>query len=95
MIPDRMLYDGRLEPMDIRLWGVMLHIGRFRGYCHSTDNQLAAKLRVSPQTIRRSLLRLERSGYISRGRGDDGGRRIDFRPDGDLAAAEPGIQVVG
>lgn len=83
MVPDSMTFDTRrIRDPDIRLWCVLAHAARFRGYCTSTDAQLAAKLGVSPQTVRRSLLRLEKASYIDR-MTHDGHRRITLNPEGD------------
>jgi len=96
MLSDRILYDERLDATDVRLWGIMAHVARHRDRCGSTDDSLALKLGKSPQTVRRSLLRLERCGYITRGKGHDGGRLIELWPEGDHAEIAPlTIQVVG
>lgn len=95
MVPDSLTFDiTRIRDTDIRLWCVLSHHARFRGYSTSTDDQLAATLDVSPQTVRRSLLRLERAGYLERSRGDDGCRRITLRPEGDQAGL-PELGVIG
>lgn len=94
MVPDSMYHDiGRIRSDDIRLWCFLAYAARFRGYCTSTDRQLAAKMGVSVPTVQRALLRLTRAGYIDR-QGDDTGRRITLNPEGD-GAAVPTIQVVG
>lgn len=95
MTPDRLGLDfDRIEDSDCRLWLVLSFIGRFRGYVTSTDHQLADRMRRSPQSIQRSLMRLERAGFLRRSRGDDGARRIELNPDGGESAGT-GIQVVG
>jgi predicted transcriptional regulator of viral defense system len=67
MVPIDMLRDiRRIEPVDIRVWGFLLHDARFRGHCELTDAELAGMCGVSQQTIRRSLLRLTRAGWIDR-----------------------------
>jgi hypothetical protein len=94
MVPDTMTFDlRRIKDMDIRLWCVLAHHARFRGYCTSTDKQLADKLGVSVPTVQRSLLRLVKAGYIDR-LPDGEGRRIVLNPEGD-GAQMPTIQVVG
>lgn len=85
MVPDRMAYDPRLEAIDIRLWCVMSHIGRYHAHCIATDNALATRLRVSVPTVQRSLVRLQKAGYIRRFRHQKGDRRITLRPEGDRA----------
>lgn len=84
MIPDRMTFDDRLEPGDMRVWACLAFLARFpdRVECTPTDAMLADKLRVSPQTIRRALQRLERCGYIERSR-DGLTRVITLRPEAD------------
>jgi hypothetical protein len=84
MIPLSMLRDlRRIEPIDIRLWGFMIHDARFRGHCEYTDAQFAALLGVSQQTVRRALLRLEKASYIDRVGGKC--RRILINTEGDGA----------
>jgi DNA-binding Lrp family transcriptional regulator len=97
MTPDRMLFDVvRLDDSDIRLWGVLAYNARFKGYCTSTDEQLAATLDRSPQTIRRSLKRLQDAGYITRPKEQGGSRRIILHPDGDgQPVAGMGVQILG
>lgn len=67
MLPLSMLRDiRRIEPIDLRVWGFLLHDARFRGHCEFTDAELAGMCGVSQQTVRRSLLRLTTAGYIDR-----------------------------
>ena len=94
MVPDTMTFDTRrIKDVDIRLWCVLAYNARFRGYCDSTNAQLAEKLGVSVPTIQRSLLRLVKAGYIDR-LPEEQGRRITLNPEGD-GAAMPAMQVVG
>jgi CRP-like cAMP-binding protein len=94
MVPDTMTFDTRrIKDTDIRLWCVLAHHARFRGYCTSTNAQLADTLGVSVPTVQRSLLRLVKAGYIDR-LPDGEGRRIVLNPEGD-GAQMPTIQVVG
>lgn len=94
MVPDRMTFDGRLQHIDIRVWCVLSHAARFRGYCTSTDAQVGARIAASVPTVQRSLLRLTKAGYIDRTPDELGRRRITLRPEGD-GAALPGLGVVG
>ncbi len=84
MIPDRMTFDDRLDPGDMRVWACLAFLARFpvRMETTITDQAIGEKLRVSPQTIRRALLRLERAGYIARGR-EGQTRVITLQPAGD------------
>lgn len=86
MLPDRMTFDPRIEGSDIRVWACLAFIARMpsRETTTATDQDLAEKLGVSPQTIRRSLLRLEQAGYIKRERAEHGhGRIITLIAEGD------------
>jgi hypothetical protein len=84
MIPDRMTFDPRLDPGDMRVWACLAFLARFptRMETTVTDQAIGEKLRVSPQTIRRALLRLERAGYLTRSR-DGQSRVITLQPGGD------------
>ena len=94
MVPDSMWSDRRrIKDADIRLWCLLAYNARFRGVCTSTDRQLADKLGASVPTVQRSLLRLEKAGYLDREVGEHG-RRITLNPEGD-GAAIPKIQVIG
>lgn len=85
MIPIAMALDHRrIQPIDLRIWCLMLHDARFRGHCEYTDAQLAAMSGVSRQAVQRSLLRLTKAGYIDRVGGRC--RRILLNPPGDEAA---------
>lgn len=91
MVPLRMAQDiRRIEPIDIRLWCIMLHDARFRGHCEYTDAELASMLGVSQQSVRRALLRLTKAGYIDRVGGRC--RRILLNAEGD-GAEEPRLKV--
>lgn len=95
MIPDRMTFDERLDPGDVRVWACLAFLARFptRSETTATDHAIAEKLRVSPQTIRRALLRLEQAGYIARGR-DGQSRVITLQPNGDgRPVAELGLRL--
>lgn len=84
MIPDRMTFDDRLDPGDMRVWACLAFLARFptRAETTATDQAIADKLRVSAPTIRRALSRLERAGYITRER-DRLSRVITLQPSGD------------
>jgi transcription initiation factor IIE alpha subunit len=66
MVPNGLFLDQALEPQDTRTWCVLHLISRGRGFADSTDGQLAETMAVSLATVKRSLLRLERSGWIYR-----------------------------
>lgn len=86
MIPISMLMDvRRIEPIDIRIWCILLHDGRHRGYCEHTDAELARIAGTSRPGVQRSLLRLTRAGYIDRVGGRC--RRILLNARGDEAEA--------
>jgi hypothetical protein len=82
MVPDRMTFDERLERGDIHVWCVLAFFARDRDHADVTDAMLADRARVSERTIRDSLARLERSGFISRRR-EGPGRIITLIPEGD------------
>ena len=84
MIPDRMTFDDRLDPGDMRVWACLAFMARFptRATLVATDQAIAAKLRTSPQTLRRSLQRLDQAGYITRTR-EGQTRLLTLNPGGD------------
>jgi hypothetical protein len=91
MVPLSMARDiRRIEPIDIRLWCIMLHDGRLRGYVEFTDAELGRLAGVSRQAVQRSLLRLAKAGYIDR----EGGRyrRIILNAEGD-GATTPTLKI--
>lgn len=95
MVPDSMTFDvDRIRDRDIRVWCVLAHAARYRDHCGSTDQQIAAKLRVSVPSVQRSLLRLVKAGYVDRVPDGLGGRKILLNPAGD-GAADPGLRVMG
>lgn len=88
MVPDKLTYDPRLESLDVRLWCVLSHSGRFRGYSTATDEWISRYLKVSTPTIQRSLSRLHKAGYIRRARTPCGGRKTTLHPEGDRSRIE-------
>lgn len=85
MVPLAMILDTRrIEPIDLRIWCILLHDGRHRGYCEFTDAELARLAGTSRPGVQRSLLRLTRAGYIDRVGGRC--RRILLNARGDEAA---------
>lgn len=95
MVPDRLWASERIQATDVRLWCALSFLARGRGYCEATDATLAAKIRLSEQTVRRSLLRLEECRFIERSRQGEG-RIITLRPDGDgEPVPELAFRVIG
>lgn len=95
MVPDRLTFDSRIRDSDIRLWCILAFTARGRDATDVTDDALAEIWGVSPQTVRRSLLRLEEFRFIVRTRQGEG-RTITLHPEGDgstIPALE--LRVIG
>lgn len=84
MVPDRMTFDARLEPGDTRIWCCLLFLARYpsKNTLEATDAVIADKLKLSQQTLRRALQRLEKCQYIRRAM-DGRTRIITLNPEGD------------
>ncbi|MBV8318852.1 MAG: hypothetical protein JOZ53_28275 [Planctomycetaceae bacterium] len=91
MVPDRLWLDPRLQANDVRLWCALTFAARGRDHTDVTDRGLAAMMKWSPQTVRRSLLRLEDCRFIERARRGEA-RVITLRPGGD-GRAVPGLEL--
>lgn len=95
MVPDRLWLDPRLQASDVRLWCALNFTARGREFSDATDAALAEMMGLSPQTVRRSLLRLEECRFIERSRQGEG-REITLRPEGDGGSVpEMEFRVVG
>ncbi len=80
MVPNTLFTDRSLEPQDCLTWCYLTLNARGRGFADSTDKNLAEAMGVVDRTIRRSLDRLERAGFVHRER--CGARRvIHLHPD--------------
>ncbi len=95
MVPDRLWLDRRLTANEVRLWCALLFTARGRDFTDATDVALAEQIGASPQSVRRSLLRLEECRFISRERTGQG-RAITLNPAGDGGdVPELGLKVIG
>ena len=95
MVPDRLWLDPRLQANDVRLWCALTFTARGRDHTGVSDQGLAAMMGWSPQTVRRSLLRLEECRFIERARQGEG-RMITLRPGGDgRAVPKLELRVIG
>jgi hypothetical protein len=72
MVPDRLWLDPRLQANDVRLWCALTFTARGRDRTGVSDQGLAKMMGWSPQTVRRSLLRLEECRFIERARRGEG-----------------------
>ena len=96
MIADRLWKDRNIAGTDLKVWCALEFIARGRGYLVATDEAIAEECGISPRTVRDSLQRLERAGFLRRDRDESGGRRITLRPDGpDGMPAAPEFRVIG
>jgi hypothetical protein len=68
MVPNTLFTDRSLEPQDCLTWCYLTLNARGRGFADSTDLALAQAMGVVDRTVRRSLDRLERAGFIRRER---------------------------
>lgn len=81
VVPDRLWTHPRLQLFDIKLWCALSLLARGRGQCEATDSTLAGEAGASEQTVRRSLARLEREGFLAREM-DGRTRVLTLRPEG-------------
>lgn len=96
MIADRLWKDRNIAGTDLKVWCALEFISRGRGYLVATDEAIASECAISSRTVRDSLLRLERAGFLDRGRDESGGRRITLMPDGpEGMPASPDFRVIG
>jgi hypothetical protein len=80
MIPDGLWQHPDLELIDIKVWcGLCLH-SRDTGQTTSTNASLAATAETSLATLKRSLARLSKAGFISV-EGETNRRVIRLQPD--------------
>jgi hypothetical protein len=68
MVPNTLFMDRSLEPQDCLTWCYLCLNARGRGFADVTDKGLAEAMGVVDRTVRRSLDRLEGSGFIRRER---------------------------
>ncbi len=88
MVPDTLFTHPETQPQDLMTWCYLGLHARNRGFCHATDRQLADDMGVVEMTVRRSLARLEKMGFIIRERNANE-RTIVLCPDGNDEA--PGM----
>jgi len=67
IIPYQVAFDKNLQPLDQKLYGIIYWITRLKNEkCFASNEILAELCNTSADTIRHSLARLEKSGYIQR-----------------------------
>ncbi len=81
MLPDALFTHPETQPQDLMTWCYLGLHARNRGFCHVTDRQLAEDMGVVQMTVRRSLARLDKMGFIIRERNANE-RTIVLCPDG-------------
>lgn len=88
MVPDALFAHPDLEPQDIKTWCFLCLYARSRDRCTPTDRSLAEDMGVVERTVKRSLTRLEKTGFIRRERrGPE--RTIYLAPEGRADAPAP------
>ncbi len=88
MCPDKLFMHKDLEPIDIKVWLVLMVYARDRGECNPTNKSLADMVGCSVRTIKYSLVRLEDAGFlIGKSRGPH--RTITLRPEGWDSTPQP------
>lgn len=81
MVPDALFLHPDLEPIDIKVWLVLMVFARDRGWCEPTNKAIAEMAKVSVRTVAYSLARIEDAGFIvGESRGPH--RTIKLRPEG-------------
>lgn len=75
MIPEAVLYDERLSPTDVRVYGCLRrHADKASGRCHPSHATIAEKIHTSARTVRRSIEVLVETGWVetTRRKNDEG-----------------------
>ena len=68
LIPDEMLGDSRLKPLDMVVYGALDSFADSDGKAWPSIPTIAERSNVSSATVKRALSRLENAGYIARRR---------------------------
>lgn len=90
MVPDALFTHPEIQPQDLMTWCYLCLHARSRGFCQPTDRTLAEAMGVVEMTVRRSLSRLEKFGFIARERNGQV-RTIVIMGEGDGKA--PGLKL--
>jgi hypothetical protein len=85
MIPDGLWQHPDLELIDLKVWCALSLHARDRGETSSTNASIAKSADTSIPTLKRSLARLVRAGYI-RTEGETSRRTIHLVPDAHAVA---------
>ena len=64
--PTGILFDQNLEPLDKMILMILYPLTIDKGYFHGSNELIANRLNRSEKTVQKSLLKLERLGYIRR-----------------------------
>ncbi len=75
VIPAQVRTDKRLLPLDKLIYGEVFVLAKQTGFCWAQNSFFAAIYEVRPETVSRSLKKLESAGYIKiefEGRGNSG-----------------------
>ncbi len=80
MIPDALWQHPDLEPVDLKVWCALCLHGRETGQTTSTNAGLVATAETSLATLKRSLARLAKAGFIGV-EGETNRRVIRLQPD--------------
>lgn len=80
MIPDGLWQHPECEPIDLVVWCALMLHARDTGQTTSTNASLAASAETSLATLKRSLSRLARMGFVAM-EGEGTRRVIHIRPD--------------
>jgi hypothetical protein len=79
MIPEALLYDDRLNPMDKLVYGCLLRHGDDPANCYPAHKRIAYLVNCQVRSVQRPLRALEGAGWIKRvpRRNPDGSRTSD------------------
>ena len=80
MVPDALWTHPDLELIDIKVWCVLCHHARDRPHLDSTNRSIADSAGTSASTVKRSLSRLAKMGFV-RLEGETIHRTIFLQPD--------------
>lgn len=95
IIPARVRLDKTLLPLDKLIYGEILSLSHQTGYCWAQNSTLGEVYGARPETVSRSIRKLQNAGYIQvsfTGKGNSGRRILPL--DSDIKAIDSQIKLL-
>lgn len=64
LIPIELLEKGILDPVELRVYILLLRRASSKGYCYPSQDTIARQLKYTRENINKAISRLEKRGYI-------------------------------